>query len=109
MEELWKPILESSKYYISNLGRFKNNRGKLLKCNVNARGYSYCNILINGVVKKVKIHRLVAKAFIPNLEKKETVNHKDLNKQNNKAENLEWTTLQENIKHFCLSRSNGTY
>ena len=50
--EIWKEIRQSNNYEISNYGRFRNKRGKVLKCNINARGYLYCNISIKGVIKK---------------------------------------------------------
>ena len=98
-EEIWKELEENSNYFISNFGNFKNKKDKLLKLNINARGYLYCNISINGKVTKVKIHRLVAIYFIDNLENKDTVNHKDGNKLNNHYSNLEWLTRKENIQH----------
>lgn len=65
----------------------------------------------NFVYKKVKqnngylrykintVHKLVALAFIPNLLNKDTINHKDCNKENNHYSNLEWCTHSENMKH----------
>ena len=70
MEEIWKET-EISGYFISNLGRLKGRSGKIIKSYLNKRT-GYLNICLkpngkNSKSKAVKIHRLVAEAFIPNL------------------------------------------
>lgn len=75
-------------------------RGKILKEFINKKGY--CQILLpkdNGEKQTYRVHRLVAESFIPNIENKPHVNHKDGNKQNNHYTNLEWCTNQENQDH----------
>ena len=62
-------------------------------------GYCRVSLRNNGKQKSFSVHRLVAAAFIPNPEDKETVNHIDCCKTNNCVENLEWATPQENITH----------
>ena len=98
MIEQWKIIEENSNYEISNLGRIRNIRnGHILKPNKTKLGY--CSILVLTGFKKytrVLIHRLVAKAFIPNPENKPCVNHLDYNPSNNCVENLEWVNQSEN-------------
>lgn len=98
--EIWKEINieneDTSGYYISSLGRFKNKKGVIMKdYKPHHSGYIYLRVNI----KKYALHRLVALAFIENPENKPFVNHIDGNKLNNKLENLEWLTCSENILH----------
>lgn len=60
-------------------------------------GAGYLSVVLNGKTRRV--HRLVAESFIPRIPNKNYVNHKDGNKLNNDAANLEWCTQSENIKH----------
>lgn len=52
-----------------------------------------------GDKRRYYIHRLVARAFLPNPDNKPTVNHKNLDKLDNRLDNLEWATHKENIDH----------
>jgi len=63
----------------------------------------YLALTINTAPEKY-VHRLVAKAFLPNPNGKATVNHKDGNKQNNHINNLEWSTYKENALHAAKLR-----
>lgn len=89
-------INTDKKYYVSNLGRFKNSYGTIMEnYKVNDNGY----IRVYIYKKTFLLHRLVAFTFLENLENKETVNHKDGNKLNNKVDNLEFATNKEQQKH----------
>lgn len=72
---------------------------KELKPAFNKKGYPTVRLSSENRKKSARIHRLVALAFIPNPDNKPEVNHIDGNKQNNKAENLEWVTNAENHRH----------
>lgn len=63
------------------------------------RGYKQVKFGSNYVRKSVLVHRLVAETFIPLVEGKNFVNHKDGNKLNNNVSNLEWCTMKENAIH----------
>lgn len=85
---------------MSNYGRilsFKQNKsGRLLRPNTNPQGYEYTSLSLNKKMYCFKVHRLVAKAFIPNPDNKGCIDHIDRDKHNNRADNLRWCTLSEN-------------
>jgi hypothetical protein len=71
-------------------------------------GYVRVKLCRSGKCKSVEIHRLVAKAFIPNPNGFNQVNHKDGDKINNRMDNLEWCTGQQNSKHAYDNNLGGT-
>lgn len=100
-DEEWKVIEECDKYMISNKGRFKSLRGhipKLMTLTRQKRGYYYASTMIDGKVTLFRVHRLVAKAFLPNPDNLPEVNHIDGNPLNNDVSNLEWCTREYNLE-----------
>lgn len=98
MKEIWKQVSDyEGLYEISNLGRVRNKKLKILKPNY-IRDYATV-ILYNRERKIKRINRLVAEAFIPNINNHKEVNHIDGIKSNNVVNNLEWTTRSLNMKH----------
>lgn len=109
-EEIWRPVVGyEGLYEVSNTGlirsldRFVGNRnrikGKILSIQIEKGGY--CSVALSkyGKMKRYKIHRLVAQAFIPNPEGLPQVNHKDEDKTNNSVDNLEWCSSKYNINY----------
>lgn len=96
--EVWKDIDGfEGLYQVSNYGRVKNIKTEKVLTNVlHHSGYVMVGLPKNKRVKCFNVHRLVAKAFLPNPQNLPCVNHKDENKQNNFVENLEWCTQQYN-------------
>lgn len=114
INEIWKDVPGyEGLYQVSNLGEVrslpryekdKNNKlykrkGVILKQSKTTTGYWKVELCKNGTRKSLKVHRLVALAFIVNTFNKPFINHKDGNPLNNIVDNLEWCTQSENIQH----------
>jgi len=104
MKEVWKSVVGyAGLYHISNQGRIFRLKNystiKYLKFNTDKDGYFKVSLCKNNKPKSFYVHRLVAEAFIENPENLPLVNHKDENKTNNKADNLEWCTAQYNTTY----------
>ena len=85
------------KYMISDDGQVWSNYKKgFLKPSERSGGYLFVNLCKDGIQKHYNIHRLVAEAFIPNPNDLPIINHKDENKHNNCASNLEWCDYSYN-------------
>ena len=97
LTEEWKPVEGfEGLYLVSNLGKIYSIRNKtMLKPLVTRAGYNRVHLSVDGKVSSLTVHRIVAKAFVPNPEGKPTVNHKNEIKADNRAENLEWMTNKE--------------
>lgn len=100
-DEIWKPVIGYEGLYdVSNFGRIKIvKRNKIKTQNITKFGYLTFTISKENRIKYVIAHRLVAQAFITNIEKKTQVNHINGIKHDNRVENLEWNTPSENQIH----------
>lgn len=114
--ENWKPVLGyEGLYEVSDQGRVRSvetivksscrNGGtrirpsKILRAAKKSNGYLSVDLGRDGKIKTRAVHRIVAEAFLPAEPGKTQVNHKNLNKLDNRPVNLEWCTPGENIRH----------
>ena len=106
MIEEWRPVVGyEGLYEVSNIGRVRSldrfyyrlHKGKVLSPTKDRYGYLTVTLNCNGKSKTIKIHRLVAQAFLPNPDNLPQVNHKDEDKTNNNVDNLEWCTAKYNV------------
>lgn len=104
--EIWKDIAGfEGDYQVSNMGRVRSlsyrrtGKTKVLKQQISHNGYLTVGLYDRRELKLyvVKVHRLVATAFVPNPDNKPQVNHINENKLDNKADNLNWMTPTENL------------
>lgn len=121
--EIWKDIKGFEGFYmVSNMGRVKSlprmsnnsryvSEEKILSPRVCGTQREYLSVALhaNGKTKQMKIHRLVAEAFIPNPNDYKEINHKDENKGNNNVENLEWCTRSYNVNYGSRSEKQAIH
>lgn len=102
--EIWANVIGfEGSYRVSNTGKVYSEKragtsGGLLT-GFNDKGYRRVLLSKDGKNYKYSVHRLVAKHFLLNIDKKTSVNHIDGNKSNNNSQNLEWCTASENQLH----------
>lgn len=108
MEEIWKDIDGCDGYQVSNEGRVRScflagnwtvKKGEWRLLSQHDNGHGYMRVILGSKHGQKYVHRLVAKAFIPNPLNLPQVNHKDENKKNNCVENLEWCTGKYNCNY----------
>lgn len=104
MKEVWKlytdnrcyrkdgTCYQGAIYEVSNYGRVKRNKKLIKSIRIDSSGYP--------CLGSIKLSRIVAELFIPNIENKPEVDHIDTNKLNNKVENLRWVTHKENMNNI---------
>ena len=123
MKEVWKDIKGyEGLYQVSNLGRVKsleryvirkNNKGrqlihkKILVSCVNTHGYMSLSLSKNNKGVNHRVHRLVATAFIPKVDNKNIINHKNGIKTDNNVNNIEWASYSDNLLHAYKTGLNG--
>lgn len=110
MKEVWKPIDGyDGLYEVSNLGRvrsleFRNGTGahrrtKIMNQTDNGHGYKIVGFKVGYKRKNHYVHRLVAKAFIPNPDNLPVIDHIDHDRSNNHVSNLRWMTQGDNVRY----------
>lgn len=98
--EEWRTCEDAPHMEVSNLGRVRSGITKhIYSLQKRKDGYITVSVTVDRKSVGFRVHRLVAKAFLPLESRKREVNHIDCDKSNNKVENLEWVSSKENKEH----------
>ena len=103
---MWKYIdWSNGALMVSDDGLIKSNMrdGRILKPTLDKKGYQRIRVTIQRKKYSIKVHREVARAFLPNPKNLPQVNHKDGDKKNNSVSNLEWVSNRQNSEHAISS------
>lgn len=107
MKEVWKDIEGyEGLYQVSNMGNVRGKNGVLKPHN--SKGYLQIILSLNGEISHYYIHKIVAKAFLPNPDNKQEVDHIDTNTLNNVVSNLKWVTRKENMNNPLTRKKQST-
>ncbi len=121
LDEEWRPAVGFEGYYdVSNLGRVRtvervvsNATGtRVVKSRIRActdvrRGYKGVLLSKENKLTCARVHRLVARAFIPNPKNLETVDHINSDVTDNRAVNLRWASIQDNLRYMVEKGSSA--
>lgn len=101
MMEEWRAVPGyEGLYEVSNIGNVRNvRRNTLLRLSKDCYGYIQVSLYKNGRRTGLRVHRLVAEAFLPNPDNLPQVNHLDEDKTNNRVDNLEFCTAKYNLNY----------
>lgn len=111
--EEWKPVVGAEGWYeVSSLGRIRRlmggrcaRPGRILNPSINEKGYYQTVLCIGPIHRTVRVHKVVAAAFISKCPPGMQVNHIDCAKTNNHASNLEYLSSRDNSRHALCNRS----
>ena len=104
---VWLPIKNYENYEVSICGSVRNITTKrILKPSIDTVGYYHVILYKNGKCKLYKVHRLVAKHFIPNINNAKCIDHINNNRLDNTFSNLRWCTYQQNQFNSSLRNDN---
>jgi len=100
MSTRWKAIKDAPGFLVSEYGdvrRAFSDTVRTLQTSIN--GYKFFAIHVDGKMKNIYVHSTVAKLFCKGRRKGRQVNHIDGDKTNNRADNLQWVTAKDNMRH----------
>lgn len=104
---MFKEIKGFENYLVNENGVVINEKGIIMAAQDNGKGYLYVQLTKNKKCFKKYVHRLVADAFVGNPRGLSEINHKNENKADNRASNLEWCTHKENCLHGTRNERAG--